>query len=224
MYRERGDHALSRAAYEEAIAHARRAEDVQGIGHGTAGLARLLARDDPAAAQRLADEALALRAGRDAGAGAAGGADGGAGSDDAERARELATQAVAVAGARRDRPGLATALELQAQAAGDVGLLEQACELWREIGNPLGEARSELALARLRGPVAGREPAERAERRLRALGARGHAAAAADLLTEFERAARAPIRIAVAGPLPRAARRRARGGVANGSRARRATC
>ena len=213
VYRERGDHALSRAAYEEAIANARRAQDVQGIGHGTAGLARLLARDDPAAARQLADEALACGPGVMQVRALLAALTVALASEDAERARELAAEAVAVAGARRDRPGLATALELQAQAVGDAGLLEQACELWREIGNPLGEARSELALARLRGPVEGRELAERAEQRLRALGARGHAAAAADLLTRVRAGGAGADPDRVAGALPRAARRRARAGV-----------
>jgi DNA-binding SARP family transcriptional activator len=57
--------------------------------------------------------------------------------------------------------------------------LKEAISIWREIGNELGEARAELALARLSSSVGARSQAERAERRLREIGVRTHAAGGA---------------------------------------------
>jgi DNA-binding SARP family transcriptional activator len=96
---------------------------------------------------------------------------------DAPRSAEVAREAAAAARQRRDRAGLGQALEIQALAssAPDAARsrLEEALGVWREIRDPLGEARSELALARLTGDAA---QAAGAEERLRALGARGIAA------------------------------------------------
>jgi DNA-binding SARP family transcriptional activator len=67
------------------------------------------------------------------------------------------------------------------------------------VSNPLGEARAELALARVSEPEAGRELAARSARRLRELGARGHAHAAAALLAELDRSTGAPLEIQTLG-------------------------
>ena len=60
VYRIRGDAALARVTYEEALRHAEEAGDVQGLGPTLTGLARTVAADDPDEAERLAQRALAL--------------------------------------------------------------------------------------------------------------------------------------------------------------------
>lgn len=198
VHQERGDFALARGAYEEALADARRARDVQSLGYVLSGLARVLVREEPDVAAKLADEALALGPGmahvRTLTAAAIVALERG----ESGRAAELAAEAAAVARARRDSNGLAEALELRARAAPDDaarGRLEEAIAIFRETGNPLGEARAELTLARLLDPLEGRALAASAEARLRALGAREHAAAAAAVLAELDRRPGTAIRV-----------------------------
>ena len=71
VYRIRGDAALARVTYEEALRHAEEAGDVQGLGPTLTGLARTVAADDPDEAERLAQRALALGPGHEPCAGAA---------------------------------------------------------------------------------------------------------------------------------------------------------
>ncbi|MGH3044153.1 MAG: AfsR/SARP family transcriptional regulator, partial [Gaiellaceae bacterium] len=89
----------------------------------------------------------------------------------------------------RDRAGLAEGLELGAAAAEDPerarALAEEAIAIWREIRSPFGEARTQLTLARMLGPIEGLALAQAAEARLRELGVRGPATAAASLLAEY---------------------------------------
>jgi DNA-binding SARP family transcriptional activator len=193
IYRERGDLALARGAYEEAIALAEQAGDLQILVPALAGLARVLADEEPEEAARLAARAVEygpgmahvgglLAAGRVALA-----------RREPEPAAAAGLEAAAAARARRDRPGLAEALELQALAGSPeraAARLEEALAVWRELGDPLGEAGAELELARVTGEL---ELAGRAERRLRELGARGRAAAASALCAELERRARPPV-------------------------------
>jgi ATP/maltotriose-dependent transcriptional regulator MalT/DNA-binding SARP family transcriptional activator len=201
--RARGDLALARADYEEAISLAEQGSDVQGLVPALAGLARVLAEEDPEAAEQLAERAVAhgpgmgyvtalLAAGWVALA-----------REDRERAAHAAVDAAAAARTRRDRPGLAEALELQAltSTAADVAAarLDEALAVWREIRDPLGEARAELALARVTAGPSARELAEHADRRLRALGARGLATDAASLRAELDREARAPVALHTLG-------------------------
>ncbi|MGH2547059.1 MAG: tetratricopeptide repeat protein, partial [Actinomycetota bacterium] len=58
VYRERGDLALARAAYEEAVVVAAEAGDVQGLVPARAGLARVVAEDELDRARSLAREAV----------------------------------------------------------------------------------------------------------------------------------------------------------------------
>jgi DNA-binding SARP family transcriptional activator/Tfp pilus assembly protein PilF len=194
VYRERGDLALARTALEEALPLAESSRDVQGRVGAQANLARLVANEEPDRAAELA--ASAIEAGR--AWGALVDAQVAAGwvalqRGDPERAVALAREARREAMAFRNRPGLAESLELEALAVDDparaITHLKEAISIWREIGNPLGETRSELALAQVSSGPGTRAAAERAERRLREMGVRLHAAAgAAGLLAAIPRA------------------------------------
>jgi ATP/maltotriose-dependent transcriptional regulator MalT/DNA-binding SARP family transcriptional activator len=196
VHRERGDLVLARAEYEEAIAHARRSGDVQGLGYAMSGLAIVLAGEPQTAA--LIDEALACGDGmsrvRTLNAAASVALERG----DGAQAAELAADAASIARARRDRNGLAEALELWARAApGDVARerLEQAISIFRALGNPVAEARAQVSLGPLLEAPRGQSLVAGAERRLRDLGAHGHAAAAAGVLAELKQRARPPVRV-----------------------------
>src|SRR6266540_1934142 len=175
LYRERGDLALARVFYEEALARAEESGDVQGLVPALAGLAQVLAFENPQRARMLAARAVSCGEGmaKVAAQLAAGWVALAAGKQ--EIAAASADEAATAARLRRDRAGLAHALELAALASHDrdrqAVLLEEAVSLWRAIRNPLGEARAELILGLTRG-AAGAARAAQAEKRLRALGAR----------------------------------------------------
>lgn len=202
VYRERGDLATARAHYQDALDIAERSGNVQGLVPALAGLARALAQDDPAEARRLADRAVACApglwlVGARLASGWAALADG-----DLDRTLVIAAEAASAARAQRSRPALAEALELQASASPpDHGrpLLEEAIAIWRDIRNPLGEARATLSLARVvEGPSA-RALAVQAEQSLRELGARGHAAEALAFIGTLDRRAQSPVAIYALG-------------------------
>ena len=221
VYRERGDLALAKAAYEEAVSFAELSGDLQGLVPALAGLARVLAGDEPARAAELADRALGYGPGMawveaQLAAGWVALAAG-----EPEQAAAAAAAAATAAGTRRDRAGLAEALELRALAAPDpaeeLPRLREAASIWAAIGNRLGQARNALAQARLAGSAAGdrgtsgfpggpggvrgaRSPAvEQAERHLRALGVRVGAEVAAGLLRAVAAPPRDPVRIQALG-------------------------
>jgi DNA-binding SARP family transcriptional activator/Tfp pilus assembly protein PilF len=175
VYRWRGQTALARAAYEEAVAQSEAAGDLQGLVPSLSGLARVVVGEEPLEAQRLIDRALSLGQGVNhvhvllsAGWVAL-----------ARRQREVAaafaSRAAATARSRRDRAGLAESLELGVLASPrpvkEIERLEESAGIWRDLGSPVGEARAELVLALLRGEAA---DALRVEKRLRVLGARGY--------------------------------------------------
>jgi DNA-binding SARP family transcriptional activator/tetratricopeptide (TPR) repeat protein len=175
VYRARGNWALARAAYEEALAHAEQSGDLQALVPSLAGLARSVAIDEPQRAEELAERAIAFGPGIwHAPALLASGwialAHG-----NRELARERAAEASAAGGVRRDRAALAEAIELRVLAAPDpareLARLEEARLIWRELRDQLGEARVELTAALLAGNS---DAAAEAEERLHALGARGH--------------------------------------------------
>ncbi|HXZ98948.1 MAG TPA: BTAD domain-containing putative transcriptional regulator [Candidatus Binatia bacterium] len=198
VYRERGNLAQARASFEEAASIAQASGDEQGLVPALAGLATVIAGEEPDQARRLTEQALArggglayvtalLAAGWVAAA-----------AGDLERAGEMARAAGTAARTRRERAGLAEALSLAAVSAGDrrrsVQHLRDAAEIWRELGNPLGEARVELALGTL-DPGPGAEARRRdARHRLEALGVHdrpgGGAAGLMALLAEPEAAVR----------------------------------
>jgi ATP/maltotriose-dependent transcriptional regulator MalT/DNA-binding SARP family transcriptional activator len=206
VYRERGDLAQARAAYEEAIGFAERAGDLQGLVPALAGLARVLAGDEPERAATLADRAIGYGPGMawveaQLAAGWVALAAG-----EREPAAGFAAAAAAAAGTRRDRAGLAEALELRALAAPDPGKelprLREAASIWAAVGNRLGEARNALAQARLGaagGAAGGAAAVGDAERRLRSLGVRVGAELAAGLLRAVAAPPRDPVRIQALG-------------------------
>jgi ATP/maltotriose-dependent transcriptional regulator MalT/DNA-binding SARP family transcriptional activator len=188
VYRERGDFALARASYEESIAVSEAAKDLQGLVPALSGLARVLVEEDADRARELAERAVALgpvlgqtRAILARGWAELAGADRSAASTSARQAAELATS-------RRDRAALAESLELRVAAspepAREVQRLEEALTIWRDVRQPIAEARVELALGRLGDPALARERISRALRTFRELGARRLAAEAAALLAE----------------------------------------
>lgn len=203
VYRERGDLALARAAYEEAVAVAGEAGDVQGLVPAKAGLARVLAEDDLDRARSLAREAV----GSGPGMGyvsallSEGWVELAAG--DREAAARAGTEAASVARVRRDRAGLAEALVLEtlsdARPAERMDLVEEAASIWRELGDPLGTAKAEMALGRLAGTPRGTAQAERAEAVLRSLGVRVGVRAAAGIVSAVDRTERPPVAIQALG-------------------------
>jgi ATP/maltotriose-dependent transcriptional regulator MalT/DNA-binding SARP family transcriptional activator len=204
LYRERGDLALAVASYTEAAKHAEACGDARSLVLSWSGLARALAEDEPARAAEWAEQALARATGpaRTAVILAAGWA--ALGRGERSRAAELATEAVGEARRHRDRAALADSLELRGAAAvhrpGQARrLLTQAVSLWHDLGNPLGEARARLALARLVDGAGRRRHAELAAVTARTLGAAALGLAAADVLGEFDRNPPTPVTLRVLG-------------------------
>lgn len=178
VYRERGDAAMARAYYEDGLRNAEQSGDLQGLVPGLCGLAQLLVADEPERAEALVQRALGLDDGMSRVAALVAAGWTALARGDAAAAGAYADEAAAGARLRRDRAGLAQALEVQALASDDVPRrlvrLEEAISLWHAIGSPLGEARAELLLGVAAGGPAGAARAERAERVLRAAGARGY--------------------------------------------------
>ena len=181
VHAARGRTALARAAFSEAAEVSRTSGDLQGLVPALAGLARLLAEDDPAAARACADEAVAagpVLGHVDALLAQAWCA---LGAGDRAEAAVIAEAAAAVARERRDRAALAEVAEVRAATlagsatpgadADAAEALGEALTLWEELGNPLGQGRVLLALAGLGGPDAP-DRARAAEALLRPLGAR----------------------------------------------------
>ncbi len=174
VYALRGDNALARAGYEEAIRLGDEA-DLQALVPALSGLARVIAQDDPERARQLADKAAEVASviGHVRAVLAQGFVALTAGSPDVARVKAI--EAGDLARSRQDLPGLAEAMELEAATAADEArahsLLEQARRIWEEIEAPLGMARVDLALAGLPGGEA--DLAESAAETLRQLGAKG---------------------------------------------------
>jgi DNA-binding SARP family transcriptional activator len=181
VLRSRGDLALSRAAYTEAMGYAEGAIEWQALGPTLAGLARSLPEPDRATAWSYARRALdaAQGPGRMAALLAAGWLAAADGSD----ARARAEQALEEATRRGDPAALAEALELAAAVAEHddrrLASLQEALAVWSRVGNPVGVARAELAIARLDPTESGRRAADAALSHLSALGVRVAAAATA---------------------------------------------
>jgi DNA-binding SARP family transcriptional activator/ATP/maltotriose-dependent transcriptional regulator MalT len=203
IYRERGDTAQARAAYGEAAELAERAGDAQGLVPALAGLARVVVPDDPEEAVRLADRAV--EAGFGMAAVQAFLAKGwvALARGDHGTATEAADRAAVTAGERRDRVGLAEALELRALSSEDrvraAEWAEEALAIWTEVGNPLGRARGGLILARLARTPAARAEAVRAEEELSRLGVRVRRHAPAGPVAFLAREDGAPVAIQTLG-------------------------
>lgn len=151
VHAARGESAQALGAFELAVSLAERRDDVQGLVPALAGLALARLEDDPAEALVIARRAsardkavahpLALLA-----LGWVTLANG-----NVDEARELAAHVAELARARRDRPSLAEALELEAavqsEPAGRLGPLHEARSLWSELAAPFARARVDLAIA-----------------------------------------------------------------------------
>jgi DNA-binding SARP family transcriptional activator len=203
VYRERGHLALAQALYEEALARAEESGDAQGLVPALAGLAQVLALESPDRARAFAERAVAC--GEGMAQVAAHLAAGWVALAQADRASAAASadSAAAAARLRRDRAGLAQALELAALASGDrerqTVRLEEAISLWRGIGNPLGEARTELILGVTAGGTEGAARAAHAEQRLRAFGAHGYRTSVLAALPRVPLVQRAPVTVSTLG-------------------------
>ncbi len=180
VYWLRGELALARACYEEAVARAEESGDNQGLVPALAGLARVIAAEHPGRAQALVKRALSFGAGMGYVAAQLAAGWVALTRHDTELAAASAEQAADAARMRRDRAGLAEALALSALATPDrdrqIARLEEAVSLWRTIRDPLSEAGTELILGVIAGGATGRARAEQAEERLRAAGAHGYRA------------------------------------------------
>jgi DNA-binding SARP family transcriptional activator len=199
MHALRGDAFLARSAFESAVRAASDANDSQALAPALIGLAQTIAFDDPAQARALADQAMVI--GRDVapvtillGASRVALSVG-----NREAAEQYAREAIDVARARRDDPGMAAALELAALTALDPGealaLVDEAAAIWDRSPAPYGHARNRLVFARIAGGEPGREAAVEAERIFRAIGARGPAADAAEIVEAISAAERPTLRI-----------------------------
>lgn len=190
VYHERGDLALARSAYTEAVTLAERLGDRRVLVLALAELSRVLVADDPERATRLAERAVDDGRGSDRVAAllAAGWVALARGA--AERAVGLAVDAAEAAGAGWNRAGLAEALELRAAATSDatgalttgaLPRLQEAARIWADTGSRIASARNAVAQLRLAGAA---EPdIVEAEHCLRALGVRELAVPAAGLLS-----------------------------------------
>jgi DNA-binding SARP family transcriptional activator len=208
VHEARGALVSARRLYEAALPTAEEIGDSEDQMTILAGLARTLALKDPARADALAARAVEiarsqrfLLAGVLVSAGWVALAVG-----DRDPAGEFAEEALGIARAAadpaNDRIFLPQALQLHALSASDpaegIESLEEALALWRAIGDEVGQAHAELALARL-SEQPGSLRAARARRRLRQLGVRDSAAGAAGLLLALGPERPAPLAIRTLG-------------------------
>jgi DNA-binding SARP family transcriptional activator len=201
VHRERGNLAQARAAYEEAVAIAETSGDRQALIPALAGLATLLVGDDPTRAAELAGRAVAAGTGLEYVTALVAAGWVAIATGEPSAARELAATATAAARSRRDRAGLADALALGAMSAErprrEVARLREAEAIWHEIGNPLGEAKVQLALAVVERGSGAAARRRLAERQLERLGVHGHrgGSASAGLLAVVGRSHSEAVRI-----------------------------
>ncbi len=199
----RGDLFLARGAFERAVRAASDADDAYTLAPACMGLAGAIALDDPDEARRLVAKALELGAELDPVDLHIGAARVALALGDKESAARHAASVVQVADQRRDDPGLASGLEIQAETEDDPvearRLVEAAAAIWERSPSPFGIARNRLVFATVVGGSDGRAAAVEAEALFRSLGARGRAAAAASRIDALDRAARPPLRIGSLG-------------------------
>ncbi|MEV0646134.1 winged helix-turn-helix domain-containing protein [Phytomonospora sp. NPDC050363] len=137
LRRQRRDN-QARAAYEEAIRISEVEGDVQGLVPALAGLARVLVRTDPDAAQAAAQRAVSAAGGRIGIEAAIALGHVTLTVGDHDGAWKAAQEAAATARRHRDWVGLAEALELEAASVGDApaarNALREAAAIWRQAG------------------------------------------------------------------------------------------
>ncbi len=166
VYRDRGDRAMARAQYEEALSIAERSGDLQGLVPALAGLARVLAAEEPDRARSLAARAVALGPALARVAALLAQARVALQAGDRSLATTATSEAAALARGRRDRAGLAEALELEAALATGpsqtVSRLQEARAIWHDLGAVVAEARVEVALDAARGAASPSSPSAQA--------------------------------------------------------------
>ncbi len=145
----RGQRSDAIALYRQTVALAERAGDVQGLVPGLIGLAKTLAVEDPDAAMAAAERAIAesRAVSRPHAELAAGWIELRRGDRRAAAAR--AATALRLGQAQQDRAAVAESLLLQSSLIDppDAAPAEEARRVWRDLGNPIGEARAALLLA-----------------------------------------------------------------------------
>jgi ATP/maltotriose-dependent transcriptional regulator MalT/DNA-binding SARP family transcriptional activator len=200
--RERGELVQARSLYERALAGADRSGVVQFRVSAQAGLARVLVDEDPDEASRLAGAAALVEWGACRGPALVAAGWVALRRDDRRRAESAAASALAEARRRGTPAVLAESLELQSFCADEPTharrSLEEAVGIWRRLGNALGLARAELALALLQGAADSPE-AQRAQSVLRRIGVRGANAGGAGTLLMLETEQNVPLRVATLG-------------------------
>jgi tetratricopeptide (TPR) repeat protein len=196
VYRHRGYVNAARVAYEQVLAVGRGTGDATLIVPALCGLAQLLAETDPVLAREMVDEALSYDAGVN-GVGvltAAGWVSFVQGRSEA--AMRYAEAARAEAAARRDRLGLAEALQLLAVSdpqGGDEDVrLAEAARLLEEVGAPVWLARVRLEQARRMPAGRALEVVEEVTRLASSLGARNLADRAAAVARDLDAGDRVP--------------------------------
>jgi DNA-binding SARP family transcriptional activator len=198
IHRIRGDLNLARFSYEEACRVAEPVTDAQALVPALAGLARVIAAEDPVEAEALLKQA------------------GGSGQmlgqaqvllataevrlvqGEPLLAADAAVAALDFAMTRRDRAAAAEALELlAASGVNPVTHLGEAISIWRDLNNPLGQTRAELRLSTLEGVT--EERALELRGKLRRLGARRLAEEADRLVDDLRQRSRPAVAIGALG-------------------------
>ncbi|MDH2429478.1 BTAD domain-containing putative transcriptional regulator [Sphaerisporangium sp. TRM90804] len=204
VYRESGEVARARGAYEQALEAAEKSGDLQSVSGAVIGLARVRAADDLPAARELAERAVLLGQGLHQVQALVTRGWVALLMDDREDAARDARAAGGLARARRDRLGLAEALELAVLSAefpsSGLPSLREAHAIYREVPDPIGEARVEILTEWLEGGM-GRPALERAEERLRRHGVRTLQGTVASSLAVMARAGGPAIEVYTFGSL-----------------------
>ncbi|HEU5471345.1 MAG TPA: BTAD domain-containing putative transcriptional regulator [Actinophytocola sp.] len=166
-YRLRGDRVLARTAYQQAIELAEVNDTATQLVPALAGMARLLAEDEPETSAELVARALSFGTGFGYGAALLASAELGVARGDGVAALHAATEAELVARKRVDDATLAQSLELQARArlllapadGTTLSLVDKAEGIWRELGNRRGERRLSAVRDTIRGDRTPAHPA-----------------------------------------------------------------
>jgi DNA-binding SARP family transcriptional activator len=168
-----------------------------------AGLALVVAAEDPAAARELADTSIEVGRHGYQIIGLLAAARLAIGRGDRVEAAILASEIDRMARGRRDRPSLAGALEVLAQVSGNPveqrARLDEATALWEQTGSPFGLASCLLVRSQVLTGGEALDAAVEAERIFREIGARGPAADAATRVLDLRAAAVPPVAIAALG-------------------------
>ncbi|RSM67895.1 hypothetical protein DMH04_47855 [Kibdelosporangium aridum] len=150
-HRVRGELAQAAAAYQEALEAAKSHHEAYSLSCALTGLARVSVIDDPHAAVDYADQAVALGPGHRQVQALLTRGWVALATNEPDTARIHASRAAALARRRRDRPGLAEALELTVLASpspAEHGVLAaEAAQIWQELGYPIDQAFAQLIVA-----------------------------------------------------------------------------